>query len=107
MKDEEACSTPNWHRWLAITSILLFLVILFFSSLKFKVKEKEMIHDLALQSTHDHQNLSLDKGCRGQLAFRLESGGREEAVRIYDQIQKEELLQKWHLKVCEKQAKKI
>ena len=101
-EDEEVCSTPNWHRWIAITSILLFFIILFFSSLKIKVKEKEKVYDIQLQPMQNHQNLSLDKNYRGQLAFRLETRGRDEAIKVYSQLNIDNSHQKWHLKVCKK-----
>ena len=46
------------------------------------------------------QHFSLDKEYRGQLVLRLKTGGRDEAVKIYDQICKETNHQTWYLKVC-------
>ena len=64
------------------------------------MKEKEKVLDLQLQPVQNHQNFSLDQQYRGQLTLILETGGKDEAVRIYDQILKENFHQKWYLKVC-------
>ena len=106
-EDEKICHRSNWHQWIAITSILLFFILLFFSLLKIKVKEKEKVLNLQLQPVQCNKNLCLDKNYRGQLAFRLETGGRDEAVKIYDQIQKHEFHQKWYLKVCKSILKRL
>ena len=98
-EDEEFCNTPNWHQWVAIASILLFFVVLFFSVLKFKLKDKEEMLETKLHPLNS-QHFSLDKEYRGQLVLRLKTGGRDEAVKIYDQICKETNHQTWYLKVC-------
>ena len=98
-EDEEFCDTPNWHQWVAITSILLFFVALFFSVLKFKLKDKEDMIDTKLHPI-DSQHFTLDREYRGQLVLRLKTGGRDEAVKIYDQICKETNHRTWYLKVC-------
>ena len=102
-EDEAICNTPNWHRWIAITSILLFFITLFFSALKFKFKwkkkEGKREPDCTLQPIHC-QYFSLDQEYRALLVLRLEAGGREEAIKVYNQIHKEEFHQTWHLKVC-------
>ena len=46
------------------------------------------------------KHFTLDKKYRGQLVFSLKTGGRDEAVKIYDQICKEKNHQTWYLKVC-------
>ena len=64
------------------------------------MKDKEKVLDFQFQPVQTYQNYSLDKKYRGQLAFRLERGGKDEAVKMYDQIHKDNLYKKWHLKVC-------
>ena len=98
-EDEEFCNTPNWHQWVAIASILLFFVVLFFSVLKFKLKDKEEIHETKLHPLNS-QHFSLDKEYRGQLVLRLKTGEKDEAIKIYDEIRKGKNHHTWHLKVC-------
>ena len=71
------------------------------------MKEKEKVLNLQLQPVQCNKNLCLDKNYRGQLAFRLETGGKDEAVKIYDQIQKHEFHQKWYMKVCKSILKRL
>ena len=103
-EDEKFCDTPNWHRWVAISAILLFFITLFFTFLKYKFnlkvkkKKKKKEPDFNMIPLHC-QYFSLDKEYRALLVLRLKDGGRKEAMKIYNQLHKEELHQTWHLKV--------
>ena len=88
-KDENDCDTPSWHRWIALTSILLFFVILFISFLKSKLKENNENPEFPLQPI-ESQYVSLDRKSRALLVLKLQDGGKEEANKVYNQIYKEE-----------------
>ena len=61
-------------------------------------KRKEKEPDLNLQPVHC-QYFSLDREYRDILVLRLKAGGKDEAIKVYNQIRKE-FHQTWHLKVC-------
>ena len=85
--DETICDSPNWHRWIAITSILFFFITLFLSFLKFKFKLKKKGEGTSFQMHAVHcQYFSLDREHRALLVLRLEAGGRKEAIKVYNNI---------------------
>ena len=98
-KDEENCDTPNWHRWIAISLLLFFFITLFLSVLKFKVKKGDEEPGFQMHAVHC-QYFSLDREYRALLVLRLKAGGRKEAIKVYNQVCKEQQYKTWHLKVC-------
>ena len=104
--DESFCNTPSWHKWIALASILTFFIMLFCFTLKSKFKkkekkqkEKEKEPGFKMQPVQCQHSL-LDRKYRARLVLRLQNGRRKEAIKVYDQLQKEEFFQILHLKVC-------
>ena len=87
------CGDSDWHRMVAISMILFLFVSLFFGSLKFKLRAKEIEKKvgIALQQLFSRQESSFDKEDRVQFALRLHAGGRYVAKKVYDQILEDEM----------------
>ena len=90
---QNKCGTSNWHRMIAITMIIFLFVSLFFGSLKYKlrIKEIEKKPGIVLQQLFARQQESFSKEDRGQFALRLHAGGRYNAKKIYNQIHEGEM----------------
>ena len=90
---QNKCGNSDWHRMIAISMILFLFVSLFFGSLKFKLRAKEIEKKvgIALQQLFSRQESSFDKEDRVQFALRLQAGGRYEAKKVYDQIHEDEM----------------
>ena len=87
------CGNSDWHRMIAISMILFLFVSLFFGSIKFKLRNNEVEKKVGfvLQQLYSRQQETFNKEDKHQFAYRLHTGGRYEARKIYNQINQDEM----------------
>ena len=93
------CNQTDWYSYVAAATLLSVCLALFLGVLKYRLITKEIRDEIELQPLQYSDISILRKENRGQLALRLDEGGRDEANNVYQQIKQDPSQKTWKIKV--------